>query len=252
MEWSVEKELMGKEITETLYENGMIKTWYKDKPSGWTLVSGIWSPFYVNLRPISSFPNSQEILKKVGTAMGTMIKEECPEVNKIVGIANAGVPISTAITLQSGIPSCYTRKLEGVRTIERLKREIKEYGQHSLVEGDLNEGDVIGLVDDLVTKFDSKLIAEKQVEYEAEERNVSVTCKHVGVLLDREQGAAEKAKELGMSLHSIIPFKTKGLPWLKDRMSETEYTVVTEYLENDVKYQDEKLQKELMQMALRA
>jgi orotate phosphoribosyltransferase len=221
MAWLQEKKQVGKEITEALYENGMIKTWWRDKSEGWKLVSGIWSPFYINLRPIASYPNSREILTKVGTVMGDMIKEECPEVNKIVGIANAGIPIATAITFTSGIPMCYTRKLEGVKNIEQLESKIKEYGEHSLVEGELNNGDVISLVDDLVTRFDSKYIGERQVEYEAEKRNISVTCKHVNVLLDREQGASERAKELGMSLHSLIPFKSEGLWWLRDKLAET-------------------------------
>lgn len=249
--WQDVKETFGRNITKTLYENGMIRTWYKDQPSGWRLVSKIWSPFYINLRPIGSFENSQQILNDVGSVMGQMIKEESPEVNKIVGIASAGVPLATAITMKSGIPMCYTRKLEDVKDIGQLEANISKYGQHSLVEGELNDGDVLGLVDDLVTRFDSKLIAKRQVEYEAEKKGISIECKDVDVLLDREQGASKRANDLGMQLHSVIQFKTDGLPWLKDMMTETEYNVITDYLNDSVKYQDEKLQKELMQMALK-
>ena len=51
MGWSEEKDQHGKEIIGMLYDQGMIRTWYRDKPEGWTLVSGIWSPFYIQLRP---------------------------------------------------------------------------------------------------------------------------------------------------------------------------------------------------------
>jgi len=247
MDWPEEKEQAGKEIIETLYGNGMIKTWYRDKPEGWTLVSGIWSPFYIQLRPIGSFSNSTYLLGSVGKVMGRMIINECPDVNKIVGVAAAGVPIATAITLKERIPMCYTRKLEGVKTVEQFEARIKEYGEHALVEGELNEEDTLAIVDDLVTKFDSKLIAKKQVEYEAQKRNVSVICKDVAVLFDREQGAEQRARDLGMNLHSVIPFKSKGIDWLRGKMSEEECRVIADYLSNDKKYQDKEVQKQLIQ-----
>jgi orotate phosphoribosyltransferase len=229
----------------------MIMTWYRDRPKGWWLQSGTWSPYYVNQRPLPSFPSSQKLLKTIGTAMGRMIKEEAPEVNKIVGIATTGIPLATAITIQEGIPSCYTRKLEGVETIEEFEEIVKGHGQHEQVEGELNDDDVLALVDDLVTKFKSKLIGREQVNYTARQKNVKVTCNDVEVLLDREQGAEKTARELGMSLHSVIKFKTDGVPWLKDSLSSIEYDVITDYMENDAKYQERKLQEELKRMAIK-
>jgi orotate phosphoribosyltransferase len=251
MVWFEEKQQLGKEIIRSLYQNGMIMTWYKDKPDGWRLRSGAWSPYYVTLRPISSLPISPQLLKTVGTAMGRMIKEEAPKVNKIVGIAAAGVPLATAITMQEGIPSCYTRKLEGVETIEEFEERVKGHGQHEQIEGELNDGDVLALVDDLVTKFGSMAIANEQVNYNAGGRHINVICKDAAVLLDREQGAEKAAKELGFNLHSVIRFKTDGFDWLKGFMSQTEIDVIQDYLGNDAKYQDTKLREELMRIAIK-
>ncbi len=248
MVWETTKSIIGKDITEKLYEKGMIETWYRDKPEGWRLVSKLWSPFYINLRTIGNYPS---LLREIGSTMGRMIKAECPEVNKIVGIAQAGIPIATAITVQEDIPSCSTRKLEGIKTIEQFETKIGEYGEHKLVEGELEDGDRIALVDDLVTRFDSKMVALGQVNYEAKKRNVSISCKDVAVLLDREQGAEQRATELEMHLHSIIPFKSKGLDWLRDKWSAKEHEVISDYLKDTAKYQDEKLQKELMNLALK-
>jgi uridine monophosphate synthetase len=245
--WTVEKEFLGKEITELLYEKRLIRTWYRDEPQGWTLISGIWSPFYIQLRPLCSFP---DILRKVGTAMGKMIQNEIPETNKVVGVAMAGIPIATAIALVEDIPGTFTRKLEGVRTLKDLQTVIKQYGEHALLEGELTDRDSLVLVDDLVTKFDSKLIGIEQVKFEVERRGLKdVKTDAVVVLLDREQGASGIAKQHGVALHSLIPFKSKGIGWLADKMSSMELTIIEDYLENPEKYQNAELQKDLRNKA---
>lgn len=248
MSWQEEKENVGKELIRALYKQGMIKTWFRDNPQGWTLFSGMWSPLYIQLRPLSSYP---ELLKKVGYALGSLIKEECNAVNRIIGVATAGISIATAISLAANIPSCFTRKLEGVRSLEDFNRFVKEYGEHSMIEGIIEEGDTVGIVDDLVTKFDSKVFAITQLEFELEVRGLKhVTCSDVIVVLDREQGAEELAKEYGIKLHCLIPFMTKGMAWLKDILADQEYEVIVDYLHGTEKYQDPRVQAELSEIAM--
>jgi uridine monophosphate synthetase len=247
VKWIEEKELLGKEIMELLYEKRLIRTWYRDEPRGWTLISGIWSPFYIQLRPLCSFP---DLLKKVGTALGKMIRQEIPEITKVVGVAMAGIPIATAITLVEGIPATFTRKLEGVRNLKDLQTVIKQYGEHALLEGELTDKDSLVIVDDLVTKFDSKLIGIEQVKFEVKRRGLKgVKTDAVVVLLDREQGASDIAKQHGIALHSLIPFKSKGIGWLADKMSSIELTIIEDYLENPEKYQNAELQDDLQNKA---
>jgi orotate phosphoribosyltransferase len=248
MSWREEKENVGKEIIHALYRNGMIKTWFRDNPHGWTLVSGIWSPLSIQLRPLSSYP---ELLRKVGSALGTLIKEECNDVNRIIGVATAGIPIATAVSLARGIPSCFTRKLEGVRSLEDFNNFVKRYGEHSMIEGILTDGDTVGIVDDLVTKFDSKVVALKQLEFELKIRGLrAVKCSDIIVVLDREQGAKEIAKEQGIDLHSLIPFMSKGVTWLRDVFADHEYEIIVDYLRDHEKYQDSRVQEELMKIAM--
>jgi uridine monophosphate synthetase len=247
--WTEEKELLGKEIMELLYEKRMIRTWYRDEPKGWTLISGIWSPFYIQLRPLCSFP---DLLKKVGSAMGKMIQNEIPGTNRVVGVAMAGIPIATAIALVAETPATFTRKLEGVRTLEDLQVVIKKYGEHALIEGELEDSDSLVIVDDLVTKFDSKLIGIEQVKFEVERRGLkNVNADAVVVLLDREQGASDIAKEHGIILHSLIPFKSKGINWLADKMSSIELAIIKDYLENPQKYQNVEMQEDLYTKAVK-
>ncbi|RLI54055.1 MAG: hypothetical protein DRO87_09625 [Candidatus Thorarchaeota archaeon] len=216
------------EILADIYNNRMILTSLRDRPEGWKLHSGRWSPFYIQLRLLCSYP---ETLQKVGRAVATMIEEEAPDVTRLVGIAFAGVPIATAVSLASGLPAVHTRKLVGVRNREELLRAIEQYGQHTLLEGVVEEGDRLCLVDDLVTGMESKTLARQTVMSEVEKRGLSnVTCDTIAVVLDRQQGARARARDEGMRLLSLIDFIDEGLPLLESVMSEEEIRLITGYL----------------------
>ena len=245
MSWKEKKETLGKEIIGMLYDSQMIRTWYRDKHEGWTLHSGLWSPIYINLRHLGSFPS---VFKKVSIALGQLIKEECKSVNKVVGIATAGVPISAAIGIEASIPCGYTRKIDA-KNVEEFRKKISKYGQHAIVEGNFEDGDEIVLVDDLVTRMTSKLIAVEQFRAEMERRSVNAKSNKILVLLDREQGAQKTATENGLELFSLIPFKSKGVKWLEDRFTSLEYEVISDYLLNSDKYQDETIQNNLKNQA---
>lgn len=79
---------------------------------------------------------------------------------------------------------CYTRKLEGVKNINDFQEKISEYRQHNLVEGFFSAGDNMALIDDLVTKLDSKLIALEQLKSEANKRKIGINCKNVNEIVN--------------------------------------------------------------------
>jgi len=218
-----------KDIFTEFYKRGLIKT-IRHKPEGWKLVSGIWSPFYIQLRLLPSHP---DLLNEIGILLGEKIRRYG---NKLLGIAMAGVPVAVAISLHHDMPLCYTRKLAGVRSIDDLEEYTKQYGEHSLVEGEINDGDEFIAVDDIVTKFDSKLIAIKQLEIEAERRGCSISCNHVAVVVDRQQGAGEIARQHGITIHALIKFR-EAIEWIKDMMDEKEYEIIADYLDSPEKYQ---------------
>jgi orotate phosphoribosyltransferase len=242
MPWSEEKESFAREILSLLYEHRMIRTFYRDKPEGWNLISGLYSPLYIQLRPLISHPR---VFETVCKGMVRMVQEEAPEISKVIGIAMAGVPIAAGMSLL-GMPAGFTRKMEGVKSLETFKQAITTYGEHALLEGELEANDKVALVDDLVTRFDSKLVAMEQVKYEVSKKGLSdVVLNTVLVVLDREQGGRQAAEQEGIRLLSIIPFKTVGLPLLKDVMHPTEWDVINRYLEDSTPFQTESEQKRI-------
>ena len=223
-----------KRIMQDIYENRMLLTSVRDRPEGWTLHSGLWSPFYIQLRILSSFPQTLEM---IGSALGALVKEEAPHINRLVGIAFAGIPIATAMSLSTGIPACHTRKVEGVRTEDEFKDAISKYGQHRLLEGEVCEGDAICLVDDLVTGMESKLVARGQVAAELEKRGINnYTIDDVAVVIDRQQGARVRANELKIRLHSLIDLVDEGLSLIKDKMTDEEFDMISDYLSNPTEF----------------
>jgi orotate phosphoribosyltransferase len=247
MSWNRDKEEAAREIVTLLYEKRMIRTFYRDRPQGWTLVSGLYSPLYIQLRPLVSYP---QVFEKVCRAMAQMLREEVPHITVVVGIAMAGVPIAAGISLMGNIRAGFTRKMENIKSLKAFREAIGSYGEHSLVEGELASGDRIALVDDLVTRFDSKQIALEQVKHEVSKRDlIDVDCRTVMVVLDREQGGLEAAREDGVDLMSLIPFRTVGLPLLKKVMDPQEWEVISQYLHDPAHFQHERVQRDVERLA---
>jgi orotate phosphoribosyltransferase len=233
-------------IVAGLYEHGLFRTWYRHRPEGWNLVSGLWSPIYLQLRTLCGFPS---LLAEVGRALAGLVRAEAPAANCLIGIAYGGIPIAISTSLAGGLPAGMTRKLSGPDADSPGR--LPGYGQHASVEGALEEGAKVVLVDDLVTGFDSKLAAARQVEAEVARRNLErVECRDVAVVVDREQGGADAAAEHGFRLHALIRLRSEGLDWLEPVLAPIEYEVAKAYLEDPAPFQDEDEQARLREIAL--
>ena len=252
------KEDYARDIALKLFQHGMIKTWFRHRPEGWEMRSGVWSPYYIDLRPLTSFKESWKILPEVGLALGKTIEAKAPYVNKGLGVAEAAIALSTAVTGYARLPTCYTRKMEEVRTVEDFDTILSKYGQHSLVEGEIADGDRFVIIDDTVTMFDTKLVTKRQLDYELKRRErmtgrkiEGVECDNVLVLIDREQGAEKVARENGMRLFSVIKFASEALSWMKGSMDPLEYEVMKDYCKDWRPYQDKEKRQELFNEAMK-
>jgi len=250
------RDTLGKEIIKLLFDAGLIKFFPKDSEKGWTLHSEKWSPFYIQFRPIFSINNCVEIMDKIGDSLKSLMNDDIHGITKLVGVASAGVPISVILSYKSNIPLCYTRRVCSARTLDELETILKSddkcdlsennYGEHSFLEGFLTDNDNLLIIDDLITDGESKLIAHKIIEHEAEKREKKICCNSVAVIIDREQGGKEILKDRGIECHSIIPFKSKGIHWLKDVIDIKEYELILDYYENEEKYQNEDYRKRIL------
>lgn len=143
-----------------------------------TLKSGIVAPFYVDMRMIQSYP---EALHSI-TAIYAEMLEDLPQDVFLAGIPEAGIPLATAVGYETKRPLIQPRS------------KIKEHGKGKLIEGDWKEGDRVAIIDDLVTKGDSKI--ESLEQFKACNLNV------IGfyLLIDREMGGKQLVEDAGYSV----------------------------------------------------
>lgn len=156
------------------------------------LKSGVLSPFYIDLRGIIAHP---PILQ----AMALRILEVLRPLrfDRIAGIPYAGLPIATAVSLAGNLPMLYARK------------EAKDHGIRRAIEGTYAPGDVVVPIDDVITDGASKFEAAAPLI------EAGLTVRDFVIFLDREQGGADKLKERGFTLHSVLRISTV-LAYLRD------------------------------------
>lgn len=236
--WQQCRAELGRTLLDHLHRCGLFRTWLRDRPEGWELVSGVWSPFYIQARSVPSYP---DILSFVGKALAQVVQNEVGACDCLVGLATAGIPLATAAALQLGIPLCYTRKLSGIRTMDDLTSRPKDYGDHAMVEGNFASGDRMVMVDDVSAQFTSKQIAHWQVTVEVKARRLQdVSIPAVAVLVDREQGSSAKiaAAKLGLSIVSVVKLKSEGLELLREILLPREHQVISAYIADPAAFQD--------------
>ncbi|MBI4360836.1 orotate phosphoribosyltransferase [Candidatus Micrarchaeota archaeon] len=162
-----------------------------------TLKSGRKSPYYYNIRSLST----GEAISKIASVYAQKIMDENLEPDVLFGPAYAGIPLAVATALylndhhDQNVRFAFDRK------------EVKEYGDANTkaLIGSLQEGDRVLIIDDMMTTGGTKLEAKQKIEAFA---SVDV----IGILIsfDRmekdENGvyAAKSLKDQGLPVYSVL------------------------------------------------
>ncbi|WP_276254376.1 orotate phosphoribosyltransferase [Halomontanus rarus] len=105
---------------------------------------------------------------------------------KLGGVALGGVPLAAATSVAAGVPYVIARK------------QRKEYGTGNLIEGDLEEGEEVVVLEDIVTTGTSLIDAVEAL------REAGATVNRALVVVDREEGGRENVEEAGVEVDALV------------------------------------------------
>lgn len=109
-----------------------------------TWASGIKSPIYCDNRLTMSYP---EVRKEIAKGLAGLITEFYPDCEVVAGTATAGIPHAAWVSDRLELPMVYVRS------------KPKEHGQGNMIEGKVEPGKKVVVVEDLISKGGSVLQA---------------------------------------------------------------------------------------------
>ncbi|WP_297454328.1 orotate phosphoribosyltransferase [Persephonella sp.] len=156
-----------------------------DKPI-FKLSSGKMSTYYMDLRTITLDPEGGYI---IGNLIFEMIKDKSPDA--IGGLTLGADPISYATALVS-----YLNK-QPIKPFV-VRKEPKGHGTGKQIEGNVQPGEKVFIVEDVVTTAGSSLKAAKVA------RDFGLEIMGIIAIVDREEGGAENIKKEGFEFFPIF------------------------------------------------
>ncbi|WP_456418356.1 orotate phosphoribosyltransferase [Methanocaldococcus infernus] len=142
------------------------------------LSSGKRSSYYVDIKKAITNP---EVLEMIGKEIAKRVYED-----KIAGIELGSVPIASVVSVFAKKPLVIIRK------------KPKDYGTMSKIEGEIKEGEKVLIVEDVTTTGNSVIKAINEV------REAGGIVERVIVVVDREEGAEENLKKIGVKLEPLV------------------------------------------------
>jgi len=112
------------------------------KPFTWA--SGIQAPIYCDNRKTLSYPKIRTFIRQ---EFVRLITEEFGTVDLIAGVATGGVPHAVLVAQEMGLPFAYVRSSE------------KKHGLSNIIEGVVESGQSVVVIEDLVSTGSSSLAA---------------------------------------------------------------------------------------------
>ncbi|QHA91732.1 orotate phosphoribosyltransferase [Bacillus sp. N1-1] len=118
-----------------------------NNPFTWS--SGLLSPIYCDNRLTLSYP---KVRKEIASGLVDMVKEKYADAEVIAGTATAGIPHAAWVSDLLDLPMVYVRG------------SAKGHGKGNVIEGKVEVGQKVVVIEDLVSTGGSAIEAVKQLE----------------------------------------------------------------------------------------
>ncbi|WP_462220900.1 orotate phosphoribosyltransferase, partial [Ferruginibacter sp.] len=174
-----------KAVAEKLLQINAIKL-SPQQPFTWA--SGWKSPIYCDNRKVLSFPYVRDFIK---SEMSSIIFEKFPEADMLAGVATAGIAWGAMAADQLKLPYIYVRP------------KPKEHGLGNQIEGNLEKGQKVVVIEDLISTGKSSLQVCDVLKAAGAEIIGMVSIFTYGF-----NEADEAFKAAGISYHSLTNYNT--------------------------------------------
>jgi orotate phosphoribosyltransferase len=171
---------VAKKTAELLMQINAIKLQPKD-PFKW--VSGWNSPIYCDNRIILSYPSIRNYVRE---QMGKFIEKEYGKPDIIAGVATGAIGIGILVAEYLGLPFIYVRP------------EAKQHGRKNQIEGYVEKGQKVVVVEDLISTGKSSLNAVKALK----EENLNVKGM-VAIFTYGFKTSVDNFKQSDIQLHTL-------------------------------------------------
>ena len=154
--------------------------------SPFTWASGWKSPFYCDNRKTLSYPRLRSFVK---TELCHAIQENFPQVEAIAGVATGAIAQGALVADELGLPFAYVRS------------KPKDHGLENLIEGNLEPGAKVVVVEDLVSTGGSSLKAVEAIRQNG--------CEVIGMVASYTYGfpvATEAFGKAGVKLVTLTDY----------------------------------------------
>lgn len=160
-----------------------------------TLASGKRAKYYLDGKQVTL--DSRGALL-VGEGLLDLLSHQGPLPKSVGGMAIGADPITAAIITVAGLRHI---SLAGIL----VRKEAKGHGTNRYVEGPVQPGDTVAIVEDVVTTGGSSLLAIERVQ----EFGLKVTC--VVAIIDRMEGGAKAFADRGIPFSSLLTVRDFGI-----------------------------------------
>lgn len=176
-----------KEITQALIETHSVLLGLEEP---FQLRSGRLSPVYVDCRRLISYPGPRRAITQ---AFAQIVDERIGRsaLDVVAGGETAGIPFAAFLAVELNKPMIYVRKAP------------KGYGKGAQIEGVLEAGQRVLLVEDLVTDGGSKLVFQQGIEAAGGSVKHCLCVFEYYSELAGLREARERLQEHGIQLHSL-------------------------------------------------
>lgn len=132
------------------------------------------------------FETDPELLRALGARIAAAVREHEPEATRLAGPALGAVALAAAAAMASGLPFMIVRG------------EAKEYGTAKRIEGPFEPGELVCLVEDVVTTGGA--LAEAVLAL----REERLVVRNAVAVVDREEGGSDALARLGVRLRPLF------------------------------------------------